>query len=137
MVLVVGGSHQGKRAYACKRFGLPKENFIDGASCTLEELYHCVGVYHFHEFMKKSMSNKKNLLDIHTLLREKNPEIIIITNEIGYGIVPIDPFERRYREQTGRICCKLAEASSQVYRVVSGIGMMIKDTTTERDNHLS
>ena len=29
---------------------------------------------------------------------------VVISNEIGYGIVPMDKFERRYRELTGRIC---------------------------------
>ena len=51
---------------------------------------------------------------------------ILVTDEIGYGIVPIDPFEREYREETGRICCLLAEKSEEVWRVCCGIGTRLK-----------
>ena len=42
------------------------------------------------------------------------------------GIVPIDSFEREYRERTGRILVKLAEQADEVVRVVCGIGQRIK-----------
>lgn len=54
------------------------------------------------------------------------PDRILVTNEIGCGIVPLDPFERAYREQTGRICCELAKRSEQVWRVSCGLGQRIK-----------
>ena len=49
-----------------------------------------------------------------------------MTDEIGYGIVPMDLFQREYREKTGRICTELAERSEEVYRIICGIGMRIK-----------
>ena len=51
---------------------------------------------------------------------------IIICDEIGCGLVPVDAFEREYREAAGRICTVLAEHADEVYRVVCGIGMRIK-----------
>lgn len=54
------------------------------------------------------------------------PQRIVITQEIGCGIVPVDAFERKYRELTGRICCQLAAASQEVWRVTAGIGQRIK-----------
>lgn len=131
MILVVGGSHQGKLAYACQRLWIPKEDFVDGSDCTLEELYHCKGIYRFHAFIKKSLKAGIDLDGLPDLLQKKNSEIVIIVNEIGYGIVPIDPFEREYREQLGRICGHLAAASREVHRVVCGLGMVIKDTTKD------
>ena len=53
--------------------------------------------------------------------------IISITDEIGYGIVPVDRMEREYREQTGRVCTRLAAYSEKVYRVMCGIGQVIKE----------
>ena len=55
-----------------------------------------------------------------------NPDIVIVTDEIGYGIVPMDPFERTYREVVGRVCTKLAKNSESVYRVVCSIEMKLK-----------
>ena len=51
---------------------------------------------------------------------------IIICDETGCGLVPVDAFEREYRETAGRICTALAEHADEVYRVVCGIGMRIK-----------
>jgi adenosyl cobinamide kinase/adenosyl cobinamide phosphate guanylyltransferase len=67
--------------------------------------------------------------DIYTLVDQIlaiNPEIVIIVDELGCGIVPMNPYDRRYREQTGRICCKLAREAEEVHRVICGIGTVIK-----------
>lgn len=64
--------------------------------------------------------------DFADALIQKNPGIIIVTNELGYGVVPIDPFDREYRETTGRICTCLAAKAEEVIRVVCGIGMILK-----------
>jgi adenosyl cobinamide kinase/adenosyl cobinamide phosphate guanylyltransferase len=67
--------------------------------------------------------------DIYSLVDRilaNNPDIVIIVDELGCGIVPMDPYDRMYRELTGRICCKLAKEAKEVHRVISGIGMVIK-----------
>ena len=56
----------------------------------------------------------------------ENPEICIVTNELGYGVVPIEPFDRKWREKTGRICTELAAKADSVTRVVCGIGILLK-----------
>ena len=53
-------------------------------------------------------------------------EKVIVGEEIGSGIVPMDAFQRKWREETGRIYCMLAAKASQVWRVVGGIGQRIK-----------
>ena len=59
-------------------------------------------------------------------LLQKNPEICIVTNELGYGVVPIEPFDREWREKTGRICAELAAKADSGTRVVCGIGILLK-----------
>ena len=59
-------------------------------------------------------------------LIHQNPEIVLVSDEIGYGLVPIDAADRCYREQVGRICTELAAFSDEVVRVVMGIGTKIK-----------
>ncbi|KIR01579.1 hypothetical protein P261_00393 [Lachnospiraceae bacterium TWA4] len=51
---------------------------------------------------------------------------MLVSNELGYGIVPMDAFDRKYRETTGRICCMIAEQADEVYRVVCGLPQKIK-----------
>lgn len=72
------------------------------------------------------MEEEKEFNKFTNELISRNPDIVIVSNEIGYGLVPIDAFERAYREQTGRICTELATFAEQVVRVVMGIGTVIK-----------
>jgi len=57
---------------------------------------------------------------------EKHRDIVIISDEIGNGIVPVDVLEREYRERTGRILVRLAFGADEVVRVICGIGQKIK-----------
>ena len=59
-------------------------------------------------------------------LLENSKEKILVAEEIGSGIVPIDAFQRKWREETGRIYCLLAENASQVWRVTGGIGQRLR-----------
>ena len=57
---------------------------------------------------------------------ENEEDTLIISDEIGNGIVPADSFEREYRELTGRLLCMAAERSDEVMRIICGIGQRIK-----------
>ena len=47
-------------------------------------------------------------------------------DEVGGGIVPVDPEDRIYRELVGRAGQRLAKEAEQVHRVLCGIGVRIK-----------
>ena len=51
---------------------------------------------------------------------------VVICNEVGCGLVPVDPAERERRERTGRLCIELAKQADRVIRVVCGVGTIIK-----------
>ncbi|MBE5996849.1 MAG: hypothetical protein E7240_05795 [Lachnospiraceae bacterium] len=51
----------------------------------------------------------------------------VISDEIGNGIVPNDPFEREWREATGRLLREIAMRSDRVVRIVCGMPQVIKD----------
>lgn len=53
-------------------------------------------------------------------------ETIIVTNEIGMGVVPPVPLGRYYRDIAGRMNQIVAEAADEVYFLVSGIPVKIK-----------
>lgn len=76
--------------------------------------------------IKRRMQEDDDWNVIGSELVKQNPEIVIVTNEVGSGIVPIDAFDRKYREAVGRVCTELAAASEQVDRVICGIGVRIK-----------
>jgi adenosylcobinamide kinase/adenosylcobinamide-phosphate guanylyltransferase len=55
--------------------------------------------------------------------------IIIVTNEVGDGIVPENPMARRFRDLTGWCNQKIAAACHRVIWMVAGIAVPIKGGT--------
>ena len=56
----------------------------------------------------------------------EHPNAVIVANEVGAGVVPIDPKERAFREAVGRALCAIARQAESVTRCVCGIGIRIK-----------
>lgn len=127
MILITGGSFQGKTAYAQELTGISGEEMADGAVCPLEEIFYCKGIRQFHLWVKRALEEGQEPRELAKELLQRNPELVVITDELGYGVVPIDPKDRKYREGHGRICCELAGRARKVCRVICGIGTVIKD----------
>lgn len=139
MRFIIGGAYQGKLAYVQKTYGIGNEAVtLDGEQCELDlpekvQVFNCLHVY-IKRMLQAGMKRRLELSDIHNQIYENlqkimrnNPDVIFISDEIGYGIVPVKAFDRLYREETGRICCKMAQQASSVTRVICGIGTVIKE----------
>ena len=124
MKLIIGGAFQGKKTFA--KTLCPDIEFIDGQTCAPEAIFTCKGIYHFHEYIRNCLKNGQDCVTFGEELIRRNPSLVVVTNELGYGVVPIEAFDREYRERTGRVCTVLAAASDEVYRVVCGVGVRIK-----------
>jgi len=55
-------------------------------------------------------------------------EVIVVTNEVGQGIVPADALSRRFREAQGRLNIALAARAETVVQVVAGLPNLLKGT---------
>lgn len=67
--------------------------------------------------------------EIHTLIAacQRCPStVVLVTNEVGMGIVPENRLARHFRDIAGRVNQRLASAADEVWWVVSGIGVKIK-----------
>ena len=126
MILVIGGAFQGKYTFAFEELGI-KDGWADGDFCRLHEIYECRAIHHFHDYVKRALKDHYDLSKLVPNLLEKNPDICILTNEMGYGVVPTDAFERELRDRLGSICIELAENSDVVYRMICGIPTIIKE----------
>lgn len=126
MELIIGGAFQGKKETAKAIFGLAEADICDGGSCPIEELFQAKAVSDFHMLIRRMMEQQIDVDAWFEELKKKNPDIILISNEIGYGIVPLDRFERDWREKTGRICCLAAKEAGHVIRVLAGNPQYIK-----------
>ncbi len=54
-------------------------------------------------------------------LRSFSRDLVLVTNEIGLGLVPESRQARMYRDRAGRLNQRLAEIADRVFLVISGI----------------
>jgi len=77
------------------------------------------------DFEKCNISVEKQVNElINVINRFENT--VIVSNELGMGIVPSYPLGRYFREIAGKMNQKIAEIADEAYFVVSGIPMKIK-----------
>lgn len=115
--LVIGGRSAGKYEYM-RGLGYGEEDFsTDFSTSVLYKLGDCI------EKLLKDGDDVGEALE--ALLTDSKIEVVVC-DEVGCGIVPIDAFEREYREAVGRACIILAEKADIVERVFCGIAVRIK-----------
>lgn len=126
MIFVTGGCFQGKQQWVLQNCQVQPFRVADGAVCSMEAIKSAGVLDHFHLLVRRWMQAGKIPADETEKILLDNPDIVIITDEIGSGIVPLDVKERKWREVHGRICCQLAGRADAVFRVIAGIGQKIK-----------
>lgn len=125
MKLVIGGYAQGKLKYVLQQYG--ESSVWDGeTSEDLPPQGEKIIFNHFHLWVRKRMLQGRCPEEEIRGLSEKYQNCIIISDETGNGIVPVEAFERQYRERMGRILTELAGEAEEVVRVICGIGQKIK-----------
>lgn len=66
-------------------------------------------------------------MDTENRFKEQKPrELVIIMNEVGSGVVPMDKDDREWRESVGRVSCLFAKRADKVYRLFVGIPQRLK-----------
>lgn len=90
------------------------ESGVDFETCSMEAIEH----------IEKNIFNKViELLGVVTRFEKK---LIIVTNEVGMGLVPSYRLGNIFRDIAGRVNQHLAKQAQEVYFTVSGIPLKIK-----------
>lgn len=127
MKLIIGGFAQGKLNYALTKYHLQESAVWDGIlpdNVLLRDKQ--IIVNHFHQWVKTRILDGGCPEEEIISFLDDYENCIIICDEIGNGIVPLDKFEREYRERVGRILIQIAQRAEGVERVLCGIGQKIK-----------
>ncbi|MFQ5987307.1 MAG: bifunctional adenosylcobinamide kinase/adenosylcobinamide-phosphate guanylyltransferase [Dehalococcoidia bacterium] len=64
--------------------------------------------------------------ELSQLLERKNASLIIVSNEVGMGLVPPYPSGRAYRDLLGKANQFIAERADKVYMMIAGLPMELK-----------
>jgi adenosylcobinamide kinase/adenosylcobinamide-phosphate guanylyltransferase len=88
------------------------------------------------ETVKPSSSGERALEDIDQLLAalaelSSEKSLIVVTNEVGLGIVPMYQLSRIYRDTLGWVNQRLAKAADAAYFMVAGLAIDLKKTDRE------
>lgn len=150
MEVYFGGAFQGKLEYVLEKKGCLK--VADGAGCSLKDIKEAQVLNHLHLYIKRLIykegaaynttvddtittddtitadTTAKTIpaAEIINDIYEANPDIILICDEVGGGIVPLKKEDRIYREAVGRALCCAVKKSDRVERVMCGIGQCLK-----------
>lgn len=126
MVLIIGGAYNGKLTYALENFGLSKSDCIDLAAEEQDQAAQFMCAYHLEALTRRAAENGKTLEDVLAVLSTLDPNAVIISREIGSGVVPLDKTERAWRELHGEVLRALAKRAKSVIRIFYGMAEVLK-----------
>lgn len=126
MNFIIGGAYQGKKEYTIEKYSLSKDDISDGEFMNIDDISGLKCITNYHLLVKNVMENNGDPMDTAEKILHNNPNIIIIMNEIGNGIIPFEKSERIWREQVGRVGCYFARSAEKVIRITCGISTIIK-----------
>jgi len=78
----------------------------------------------FAEYEEAAIMNALDLLI--TALEQCSCPVFLVTNEVGYGIVPDNELARQFRDMAGLVNQKIAAMADRVILTVAGIDVLIK-----------
>ena len=125
MIVIVGGTAQGKLARARALCG-EDARVLDGETAALADLAGADILDRFHLLVRREAAAGADGEDLARRVLKANPRLTVVADEVGLGVVPMDPFERAWREAAGRALCVLAERAERVERVCAGLALRLK-----------
>lgn len=132
MRIFIGGAYNGKHEYV--RRWLKEQELVDVewyvGQFPTKPTSQTVVVSGLEEAIKPLLEKDEVSLAIEMAeqlqLLEKQHQVIIIATEIGRGIVPIDPQDRKLRDTLGRLYQQLFATSEHITRIWYGLAEEIK-----------
>ncbi len=118
MILVVGGFAAGKKDYLQKELGYSAGDMADAVKNDKPVLYN----------LQDLVWGQPTIADDESWLAWLLQKEVVVCNEVGGGIVPLDAKERAWRDAVGRLCAQLADKAAQVVRVVAGLPLILKES---------
>lgn len=128
-------AHKAQRPAAWKTFEEPEKlsALIAQQAVAFDTvIIDCITVY-----LTNLMIGKKSAKEIEaevsaliTAIRSSRSRFIIVSNEVGMGIVPATALGRKFRDLAGTVNKSLAAAADRVILMVSGLPLTVKNGKT-------
>ncbi len=133
-ILVLGGAFQGKGDFVQQKYKIKKQDMVSSLPMlmdSIEDKRYPIVINGFHAIIGEAVRKQEDISFFTAWLQEEHGGFqegswIIISDEIGCGVVPVSKEERQIREETGRLLCEISAQADRVYRIICGIPTQIK-----------
>lgn len=88
-------------------------------------LVDCITVW-MGNLLHNGMDVKLEIAELCQVLRQSNARVVVVSNEVGSGIVPDIALARTFRDAQGLANQRIAEMADEVILVVAGLPMVLK-----------
>jgi len=89
-------------------------------------LVDCLTLWMSNLMFKEGEDVAKRRAELCEAVKHSKAKVILVTNEVGLGIVPMHPLSRRFRDEAGWLHQALAEVCDTVAFMAAGLPMMLK-----------
>lgn len=125
MELIIGGAFQGKTEYAKENLGISDGDiFVCQKDFAPELDKKCIS--HIERFSFWCVEHGIEPSEYFFEHAENIDDMIIISDDISCGVVPINKTERAWREANGRLLIKLSKKAEHVTRIFCGLSQRLK-----------
>ncbi|MCG3087009.1 bifunctional adenosylcobinamide kinase/adenosylcobinamide-phosphate guanylyltransferase [Sporosarcina cyprini] len=131
MHIFIGGAHNGKREFVRNWMEEPSqwEWVGEGHAWSLDRLAEVDSEFivldRIEEWLERSSMDEADAWN-HIIKGIEGKETVVILTDIGRGIVPVDPEQRKLRDQCGRLYQWLMAEADEVTRIWYGLAQTLK-----------
>ncbi len=115
MILIIGGMASGRKTYV-RSLGYTEESFSQDPYSSAPVIY---GVENYVLDRIESV----DIVELADVLSQKD---VVICQEVGMGVIPVEYENRMLREKSGGLSTLLGNKADRIVRLVCGIPTVIK-----------
>jgi adenosylcobinamide kinase / adenosylcobinamide-phosphate guanylyltransferase len=97
------------------------------AECTTPVLVDCLTLW-LSNRMLAGADIEADTAQLEAALDSRRAPAVLVSNEVGLGIVPDNALARRFRDLQGRLNQRMAARADRVVLMVAGLPLVVKDT---------
>jgi len=119
--------HRARRGDAWRTFEAPRDlpDVLEALPAGAAVLVDCLTLW-LSNVMLADADIDAETARLEDVLSQMSGPVVLVANEVGWGIVPENALARRFRDLQGRLNQQIAARADRVVLVVAGLPMVVK-----------
>ncbi len=124
-------AHRARRAASWRTVEAPRDIARSLASCgDAPVLVDCLTLW-LSNLMLSEADVDAEIDRLEKALQAAAAPVVLVSNEVGFGIVPDHPLGRRFRDRQGLLNQRIAACADRVILMVAGLPLVLKDAAKD------